>query len=67
MRESVHRTIWDHRVFQTPIVKASGRELSYMLLSGILICYGNTFALLAKPSTVTCAIQRLGESCFYTI
>ncbi|OQR69824.1 metabotropic glutamate receptor-like [Tropilaelaps mercedesae] len=30
---------------ETPIVKASGRELSYMLLSGILICYLMTFGV----------------------
>ena len=44
----------------TPIVKASGRELSYMLLAGILICYLNTFLLLTKPSAVACALQRVG-------
>ncbi|XP_069988823.1 metabotropic glutamate receptor isoform X1 [Penaeus vannamei] len=44
----------------TPIVKASGRELSYMLLCGILICYLNTFLLLAMPGMVVCALQRFG-------
>uniref|UniRef100_A0A0P5YKL2 Metabotropic glutamate receptor n=2 Tax=Daphnia magna TaxID=35525 RepID=A0A0P5YKL2_9CRUS len=44
---------------ETPIVKASGRELSFVLLGGILLCYFNTFTLLAKPMVVTCAIQRL--------
>ena len=44
----------------TPIVKASGRELSYMLLAGILICYLNTFLLLTKPSPAACALQRVG-------
>ncbi|XP_076043149.1 metabotropic glutamate receptor-like [Oratosquilla oratoria] len=44
----------------TPIVKASGRELSYMLLCGILICYLNTFLLLASPGVIVCALQRFG-------
>ncbi|CAG0890687.1 unnamed protein product [Cyprideis torosa] len=44
---------------ETPIVKASGRELSFMLLSGILLCYLNTFVLLAKPNILICALQRL--------
>lgn len=44
----------------TPLVRASGRELSYMLLFGILLCYLNTFVLLAKPTLVTCITQRLG-------
>ncbi|XP_074644178.1 metabotropic glutamate receptor 3-like isoform X2 [Tubulanus polymorphus] len=48
------------RNIDTPIVKASGRELCFMLLSGCLICYTISFILLAKPSTAICAIQRFG-------
>ena len=44
----------------TPIVKASGRELSFMLLSGFVVCYSMTYVLLMKPSTFSCAIQRFG-------
>ncbi|XP_062584949.1 metabotropic glutamate receptor-like isoform X1 [Saccostrea cucullata] len=44
----------------TPVVMASGRELSYMLLSGCVLCYLVTFVLIARPSTITCAIQRAG-------
>ncbi|XP_059491291.1 metabotropic glutamate receptor isoform X2 [Neocloeon triangulifer] len=44
----------------TPLVKASGRELSYLLLAGILLCYLNTFALLVKPTTASCILQRFG-------
>ena len=43
----------------TPLVRASGRELSYVLLSGLLVCYLNTFILLAKPSLLVCLLQRL--------
>jgi hypothetical protein len=42
----------------TPIVRASGRELSYILLSGILLCYLNTFFLLGTPGVVICTFQR---------
>lgn len=42
----------------TPIVRASGRELSYILLAGILMCYAVTFALVLKPTNIVCAIQR---------
>ncbi|CAH1784570.1 unnamed protein product [Owenia fusiformis] len=45
---------------ETPVVKASGRELSFMLLSGCLICYLMSFILLAKPTLITCALQRFG-------
>lgn len=51
----------------TPLVRASGRELSYMLLFGILLCYLNTFVLLAKPTAVTCVAQRFGIGVGFSI
>lgn len=51
----------------TPLVRASGRELSYLLLFGILLCYLNTFALIAKPSTFTCVTQRFGVGVGFSI
>ncbi|XP_071810181.1 metabotropic glutamate receptor 3-like isoform X1 [Asterias amurensis] len=45
---------------QTPLVKASSRELSYILLLGFASCYAMTFPILAKPSETTCSIQRIG-------
>ncbi|PSN56615.1 Metabotropic glutamate receptor 8 [Blattella germanica] len=43
----------------TPVVRASGRELSYVLLTGILLCYCVTFALVLRPTDVVCGIQRI--------
>ncbi|XP_022243237.1 metabotropic glutamate receptor-like isoform X2 [Limulus polyphemus] len=51
----------------TPIVKASGRELSFMLLTGILICFLMTFVLLAKPSMEICGLQRFGVGFGFSI
>jgi len=34
--------------FDTPVVKASGRELSFMLFAGFIVCYLQTFVILAK-------------------
>lgn len=42
----------------TPVVRASGRELSYVLLSGILLCYLVTFTLVLRPTDIVCGIQR---------
>ncbi|KAJ1526160.1 hypothetical protein ONE63_009320 [Megalurothrips usitatus] len=42
----------------TPLVRATGRELSYALLMGITLCFANTFILLQKPSLLTCTVQR---------
>lgn len=44
----------------TPLVKASGRELCYILLSGVFMSYAMTFLFLAKPSPAICALRRLG-------
>ncbi len=42
----------------TPLVRASGRELSNVILVGLLVCYLNTFILLAKPGAIVCLLQR---------
>ncbi|XP_041459355.1 metabotropic glutamate receptor 3-like isoform X3 [Lytechinus variegatus] len=44
----------------TPLVKASSRELSFLLLGGILMCYSMTIPIVTKPSVIVCSIQRLG-------
>ncbi|GMT07734.1 hypothetical protein PENTCL1PPCAC_29908, partial [Pristionchus entomophagus] len=44
----------------TPVVKASGRELSYILLVAMILSYLMTFVLLAKPTPLTCGIKRIG-------
>lgn len=46
------------RFNDTPVVRASGRELSYVLLAGILMCYCVTYALVLKPTDLVCGIQR---------
>uniref|UniRef100_A0A1A9Z264 G-protein coupled receptors family 3 profile domain-containing protein n=1 Tax=Glossina pallidipes TaxID=7398 RepID=A0A1A9Z264_GLOPL len=51
----------------TPLVRASSRELSYMLLAGILVCYSNTFVLIAKPTIYSCVLQRFGVGVGFSI
>ncbi|KAF0036160.1 hypothetical protein F2P81_011472 [Scophthalmus maximus] len=43
----------------TPIVRASGRELSYVLLTGIFLCYIITFLMIAMPDVAVCAFRRI--------
>ena len=43
---------------KTPIVKASGRELSYTMLLGIYICFASAVIFLCPPSKIICGIQR---------
>ncbi|KAG5839013.1 hypothetical protein ANANG_G00229840 [Anguilla anguilla] len=47
------------RYNDTPIVRASGRELSYVLLTGIFLCYIITFLMIAAPDVAVCAFRRL--------
>jgi len=39
---------------RTSIIMASGRELSYVLLGGILSSYACAFVILAHPGTTIC-------------
>ncbi|XP_073900395.1 metabotropic glutamate receptor 7 isoform X4 [Castor canadensis] len=47
------------RYNDTPIVRASGRELSYVLLTGIFLCYTITFLMIAKPDVAVCSFRRV--------
>ncbi|XP_065332711.1 metabotropic glutamate receptor 2 isoform X4 [Cloeon dipterum] len=55
------------RHHDTPVVRASGRELSYILLLGIFLCYAMTFILVLKPSDVVCGLQRFGAGFSFTV
>jgi len=44
----------------TPIVKASGKELCFIMLGGIHLCYLMTFPIILRPQIITCVIQRIG-------
>jgi hypothetical protein len=43
----------------TPVVKASTRELSYMIFIGMIFAHSTTFFLLAKPTKETCFVTRV--------
>ncbi|XP_059499127.1 metabotropic glutamate receptor 6-like isoform X2 [Stegostoma tigrinum] len=47
------------RYRDTPIVRASGRELSCVLLCGIFLTHAITFLMVAEPGTAVCALRRL--------
>ncbi|KAJ7998919.1 hypothetical protein DPEC_G00209970 [Dallia pectoralis] len=47
------------RYNDTPIVKASGRELSYVLLTGIFMCYATTFLMISAPNAGICSLRRI--------
>ncbi|KAF2361120.1 GPCR family 3 C-terminal protein [Trinorchestia longiramus] len=43
----------------TPVVKASTRELTYIIFVGMMVSYASSLAFLAKPSLVSCSLERL--------
>lgn len=43
----------------TPVVKASTKELSYMIMIGMILAHSTTFWLLAKPTPETCFMTRI--------
>uniref|UniRef100_A0A1I8IN37 G_PROTEIN_RECEP_F3_4 domain-containing protein n=1 Tax=Macrostomum lignano TaxID=282301 RepID=A0A1I8IN37_9PLAT len=47
------------RYNQTPLIRASGRELCYVMLAGILMSYCMTFIMLAPPTPFTCGVLRI--------
>lgn len=47
------------RHHETPVVKASTRELSYIILLGACLCYVTTFFFVAKPTLWTCYVTRV--------
>ncbi|CAK9299002.1 unnamed protein product [Gordionus sp. m RMFG-2023] len=56
------------RFCQTPVVKASGRELSFALLIGIICCYGVTILLVAKPaSSALCGVTFVCVGIFFSL
>ena len=53
--------------FDTPLVKASGRDLIFPLLIGVLLSYIMTAFLVSEPTVVICAIQRFGIGFSFSI
>ncbi|VEL10092.1 unnamed protein product [Protopolystoma xenopodis] len=43
----------------TPIIRATGRELTHLLLAGCLLCYAVSFFMMITPNKFTCALQRI--------
>uniref|UniRef100_A0A0B7B0T2 G-protein coupled receptors family 3 profile domain-containing protein n=3 Tax=Arion vulgaris TaxID=1028688 RepID=A0A0B7B0T2_9EUPU len=56
-------TVWVFFIFarhhDTPIVKASTRELSYIILVGMCMAFSSNFFIVAKPSKVFCYLTRI--------
>ncbi|XP_070540053.1 metabotropic glutamate receptor 2-like [Ptychodera flava] len=49
------------------LIKASSRELSAILLVGVVMCYVTSLVLLAKPSKPTCCVVRITYMLCFTL
>ena len=49
---------------ETPLVKAQGRELTYILLSGIIMLFVIPFFLIIYPNNIACGIARFNVGFF---
>jgi 7 transmembrane sweet-taste receptor of 3 GCPR len=47
------------RFSNTPVVKASSRELCYIVLYGMILSHASIFSILAHPTNITCAMSRV--------
>ncbi|KAL1436537.1 hypothetical protein MTO96_049635 [Rhipicephalus appendiculatus] len=47
------------RYARSPIVKTTSRELSFVVLAGVLLSEAGTFAVVSKPSVASCLFERL--------
>ncbi len=53
--------------YKNKIVKASSREISSILLAGLILCYIMPFMFVIKPSAASCAIRRFGVGFSFAI